>query len=160
MFKILILSTLLFAAREQGAHVHGSAQVTMGFDGNKGKIEMHIPGESLFGFEHEARSKKDKATKEAALKRLEENVGEMIVFSKDLECTFKKEFHEVNQAKDHSDVAAEFSVNCQKPVAGSTVSFHFQKQFSRLKKVKVDVIADTVQKTLQVTKNGEELELK
>lgn len=148
------------AAREQGAHVHGVGQVSLGFDGPKGKIELNIPGEALFGFEHEARSKKDQAAKEAALKKLEQNIGEMIVFNKDLGCVLKKEFHEVNQAKDHSDVVAEFSVNCQKPVIGSTVGFYFQKQFPRLKKVKVDVIADTIQKTLQVSKNGEELELK
>lgn len=160
MFKILLLSTLLLASPQQAAHVHGSAQVSLGFEGNKGKIVLEIPGDSLFGFEHEAKSKKDKAAKEAALTKLDDKISEMIVFNKELECVLKKEFFEVNQSKGHSDVSAEFSVNCQKPVAGSTVSFNFQKHFSRLKKVKVDVIADTVQKSLQVTKNGDELELK
>ena len=160
MFKILLISVFALAAREQGAHVHGAAQVSMGFDGKKGKIEMEIPGDTLFGFEHEARSKKDKAAKEAALQKLEDKISEMIVFEKDLECVVKKEFFEVNQEKSHSDVSVEFSVNCQKPVAGTSITFNFQKHFSRLKKVKVDVIADTVQKSAQVNQNGEGIDLK
>lgn len=160
MFKVLLFSAMVFAAREHGAHVHGAGEVKMGFDGKKGKIEMEVPADTLFGFEHEAKSKKDKQAKEEALKKLEERISEMIVFDPALKCEIKKEIFEVNQEKSHADVNAEFNVNCQAPVAGSTVSFHFQKVFSRLKKVQVDAIADGVQKSAQVLKNGDSLELK
>ncbi len=53
---------------------------------------MEIPADSIFGFEHEAKSKKDKAGKEAALKKLEEKVSEMIVFDTSLKCEIKKKF--------------------------------------------------------------------
>ncbi|WP_295903089.1 ZrgA family zinc uptake protein [uncultured Bdellovibrio sp.] len=160
MLKVLMFSALVFAAREQGAHVHGAGKVSMGFDGKKGKIEMEIPADTLFGFEHEARSKKDKQKKEEALKKLEEKISEMIVFDPALKCEIKKEIFEVNQENNHADVDAEFSVTCQAPMAGSSVSFHFSKVFSRLKKVQVDVIADGVQKSAQVLKNGDSLDLK
>jgi hypothetical protein len=155
-----LISVFALAAREQGAHVHGTAKVDMAFDGKKGKIVMEMPGDTLFGFEHEARSAKDKATKAAALKKLDESIAKMVVLDPDLQCEIKKEFDEVNQEKDHSDIAIEFSVSCQKPVAGTSITFNFKKEFSRLKKVKVDVIVDTVQKSAEVTKNGESLELK
>ncbi len=72
----------------------------------------------------------------------------------------QKEIFEVNQEKNHADVDAEFSVTCQTPVNGSTVSFNFQKVFSRLKKVTVDAIADGVQKSSQVLQNGDSLDFK
>lgn len=160
MFKVLLLSTLVFAAREHGAHEHGAGRVSVGFDGKRGKIEMSIPAEALFGFEHEAKSAKDRQKKEDALKKLEEKISEMISFDAALKCEIKKEIFEVNQAKNHADVEAEFVVSCQEPVVGSTVSFNFQKVFSRFKKIQVDFIADSVQKSVQVLKNGDTLELK
>lgn len=160
MFKVLLLSAMVFAAREHGAHEHGAGRVSIGFDGKKGRIEMEVPAESLFGFEHEAKSKKDKNKKEEALKSLEEKIAEMIVFDPALKCEIKKEIFEVNQSKNHADVDADFTVSCEKAVAESTVSFNFQKVFSRLKKVQVDFITDGVQKSVQVLKNGDSLELK
>lgn len=160
MLKVLLLSALVFAAREQGAHVHGVGQVQMGFDGSKGKIHLEVPAEVIFGFEHEAKSKKDKQKKESALKVLDEKISEMIVFDPTLSCEIKKEIFEVNQKNGHADISAEYSVSCAKSVAGSSLVFNFQKVFSRFKKAQVEVLADGVQKSLQVTKNGERLELK
>lgn len=160
MLKTVLISGLLFAASDHGAHVHGSADVNMAFDGKKGKIEFHVPADSLFGFEHEAKSKKDKATKEAALKNLSEKINDMIVFDSKLSCEVKMEIYEVIQKKNHADVEAEYGVHCQSPVAGSTITFDLQKVFPRLKKVKVNVLADGVQKSLETSKSGDSLELK
>ncbi|NUN05804.1 MAG: DUF2796 domain-containing protein [Bdellovibrio sp.] len=160
MFKVLLISVMVLAARDHGSHEHGAGRVSIGFDGRKGRIEMEIPAETLFGFEHEAKSKKDKQKKEEALKNLEEKITEMIVFDPALKCEVRKDIFEVSQSKNHADVEADFTVSCDKAVAESTVSFHFEKVFSRFKKVQVDFITDGVQKSLQVLKNGDSLELK
>lgn len=161
ILKIILLSIMMMAAAQAaGPHIHGAAQLSLGFDGSKGKIEFRVPGETLFGFEHQAKTKKDRDAKDAALKALNEGISKMIEFNKDLGCEIKMEASQVNQEKDHSDIEVEYSVNCQKPVAGSSITFNFKKGLSRIKKVKVDVIADEVQKSLEVTKNGESLDLK
>ncbi|MGZ3769826.1 MAG: ZrgA family zinc uptake protein [Bdellovibrio sp.] len=160
MLKVFLFSSMVLAAREQGVHVHGLGKVTMAFDGTKGKIEMEIPADSIFGFEYEAKSKKDIQTKQDALKKLEDKISEMIMFNSSLGCKISKDKFEVHQEKNHSDVDAGFSVLCQKSPLGSSVSFNFQKYFPRFKKINVDVIVDTVQKSTEVTKNGETLELK
>ncbi|KYG61574.1 hypothetical protein AZI86_17880 [Bdellovibrio bacteriovorus] len=159
LFSITALSISVYA-QEHKAHVHGAAQVSMGFDGSKGKIEFKAPAETVFGFEHEARSKKDREAKDKGLQALNDNISEMIAFDKELACEIKMEASQVNQEKDHADVEVEYAVTCQKPVAGSTITFNFKKGLSRIKKVKVEVIADEVQKSLEVKKNGESLELK
>lgn len=160
MLKILLLSAIVSAAPEQTAHVHGQGSMDIAFDGNIGKLHLEVPGESLFDFEHQAKSKKDIQKKDAALRKLEEKISEMVVFDPALNCKIAKDIFEVNQETQHSDVDAEFSVNCDKSVLGSSVSFNFQKTFSKFKKIKVNILVDSVQKTTQVTKNGERVELK
>lgn len=160
MLKALLFAVMAMAHSQQGAHVHGVGKASLAFDGKKGKLEMHAPAEAIYGFEHAAKSQKDKQKKEAGLKKLGEQVAEMIVFDPALKCEIKLDMYEVIEKKNHSDVESEFSIVCEKPVAGSTVTFNFQKVFSRLKKVQVDVLADQVQKSLVVQKNGETLELK
>lgn len=145
----------------QKAHVHGLGKVQIAFDGKKGKIQLELPGESLFGFEHEAVTKSDKRKKDQALKTLEEKISEMIVLEESLKCEIKKDIFEVNQAKNHSDVEAEFNVTCEKNLVDSTrLVFYFQKHFPRLKKIQIDVLADSIQKSLEVSKDGDVLELK
>ena len=166
MLKVMLISIAALAltapaqAQERKAHVHGVAQVSMGFDGAKGKVEFKAPAETVFGFEHQARSKKDREAKDKGMQALNDQMAEMIVFDKELGCEIKMEASQMNQEKDHADVEAEYAVTCQKPVAGSTITFNFKKVFSRIKKVKVDVIADEMQKSVEVKKNGESLDLK
>ncbi|MEN0059160.1 MAG: DUF2796 domain-containing protein [Bdellovibrio sp.] len=160
MLKVLLLSAMVFAAKEHGAHVHGAGRASLAFDGKKGKIELHLPAESIFGFEYEARSAQDKKKKEKALSDLETKIAEMIVFPAEMKCEIKKEIFEVNQGKNHADIEAEFNVNCEQPLTEKTIAFHFQKTFPRLKKVQVELLADSVQKSMEVTKNGETLDVK
>lgn len=160
MLKVFLLSMMVFAAREQGSHVHGRGHVSLAFDGAKGKIQLETPAEAIFGFEHEAKTKADKKKKDEALQKLENKISEMIVFESAAKCEIKKEIIEVNLVKGHADINAEFSVVCQQSVAGTSISFYFQKVFSSLKHVQVDVLVDEVQKSMEVKKNGESLGLK
>lgn len=160
MLKVLLFSLMAMAHSEHGAHVHGAGKVSLAFDGKKGKLELHAPAEAIYGFEHAAKSQKDKQKKEAGLKKLGEQMSEMVVLDPALKCEIKLDMYEVIEKKNHSDVESEFSIACEQPVAGSTITFNFQKVFPRLKKVEVEVLADQVQKSLEIKKNGETLELK
>lgn len=160
MFKVLLIAMISGAAPVQTAHVHGEAKVSIAFDGLKGKIEVHAPGESIFGFEHEARSKKDIRAKDKSMAKLEENISEMVKFSADSGCEIKKDIFEVNQMKGHSELTAEFSVACSASPAGSSIVFNFKKSFPGMKKVKVDFLMGELQKSLQVLADGDSLELK
>jgi hypothetical protein len=87
-------------------------------------------------------------------------MSEMVVLDESLRCNIRKEISEVIQGRKHIDVEAEFVIECENPLAGSSIEFNFRKVFPRLKKVKVDLIADDVQKSMETTKNGESVELK
>lgn len=62
-----------FAAerRELGAHQHGHGELNIAIDGNKIALEFEAPGADIAGFEHEAKSEKDKATIKQAIATLE-----------------------------------------------------------------------------------------
>ena len=160
MFKVLLFSMLALAAREEKAHVHGMAKAAMAFEGKTGKIEMSLPSSGIYGFEYIAKSAKDKKAKDAGLQKLEDKVAEMFVFDPSLKCEIKKEAFEVDQRENHSDIDAEFHVNCEKSPVGTTVMINVSKIFPRIKTVQVDVIAEGVQKSQEVKKSGEGIELK
>lgn len=160
MFKILLVSAMALAAREHGAHSHGAGKISIAFDGKRGKIEIHAPTESIYGFEHQAKSAADKKRKEEGMAKLEKQIGDMIAFKADLKCEIKKDIFEIEQEDRHANLDAEFSVTCQEAPAGSTVVFNVQKIFPRFKEAQVEVLVDSVQKSLKVQKNGTELELK
>lgn len=159
MVKVLLFS-LMALAQPQKAHVHGAGKVSLAFDGKSGKLELHAPAEAIYGFEHSAKSAKDKKRKDDGLQKLEEKISEMLILDPALKCEIKKEIFEVIEQKNHSEVEAEFGISCEAPVVGSVLTFNFQKTFPRLKSVQIEVLADQVQKSLEAKKNGVTLELK
>ncbi len=159
MFKVLLFSVLALAAREQGAHAHGVATVDVAFDGKNGKIEFHAPASSIYGFEHEAKSVKDKANKEAGLKKFNDKVNDLFQFAAENKCEVKMDYNEVVQKDNHADVNAIFNVTCATAPTGTAVTFGVQKVFSHVKTVKVTVITGETQKSQEIKKSGEQVEL-
>lgn len=167
IFLVLISLTIsfqAFAAKKHGphnhdAHVHGSGSLSIAFDGPQGKIEFNTPSETLFGFEHEAKTAADKKTVNDALKKFENSLAEMISFKKELNCQFTKDKLEVVfESKKHSNTQAAFTVKCEKSPVGSRVLFNFQKFFPRLKDVDTQIIADQVQKSLKIKSTGDSID--
>lgn len=165
--------------REHGAHQHGAGQLGIAFEGANGKIEFKSPSESIFGFEHEARSEGDKKRQQEGLAKLENKISEIVVFDSSLNCRISKEKIEVvresaaaaasqdakpakkaHKHAEHSETVAMFAVACDKSPVGTEITFNFQKHFPRLKDVDVQVIADAVQKAAEAKKNGVKIQLK
>lgn len=147
--------------REHGAHQHGSAEVSLAFDGAQGKFEFKSPSDSIVGFEHAAKSAQDIKTRDEAFKKFESQIGDMVSFDKSLNCQFKKEKLEMlAESAKHSDTQASFNITCAKSPEGSKVIFNFQKHFPNLKDVDVQVLTEKVQKSIEAKSNGTILELK
>lgn len=160
MFKVLLLSVMALAAREEKAHVHGAVHVALAFEGKNGKIEMNLPSSAVYGFEYVARNAKDKKAKDEGLKKLEDKIGEMLAFDPSLKCEIKKDMFEIDQRENHSDIDAEFRVTCDKSPMGTSVIVNISKVFPRIKSVHVDVVGEGVQKSQEIKKSGESIELK
>lgn len=163
---ILLLSCVSLAHkkhqhREHGAHAHGAGSLGIAFEGANGNIEFKIPGESIIGFEHTAKTDKDKKQRDEALGKLETQISAMLVFDSTLNCKITKEkIAVIAESKKHSDVVASFKVVCDKSPLGTEIYFNFQKQFPKIKALEVQVIADNLQKSIKAKNNNTKLILK
>lgn len=158
---VLVSYTFASEHRQHSAHAHGLGTLGIAFEGSKGNVEFKIPGESIFGFEHEAKSSKDKKQKSDALAKLENKISEMLVFDPALNCKITKNKIEIIAESDkHSNIMAMYSVVCSKSPLGTEIIFNFQKQFPKIKDLDVQVIIDNLQKSIEVKKNDTKLFLK
>lgn len=165
LFLLVGFTTLIAFSKEKtrahGAHAHGAGTLGIAFEGSKGKIDFKIPGESILGFEHKAKSDKDKIRQQEALAKLESKISDMIAFDSALNCVMSKDKIEVvSESARHSEVVAGFSIVCARSPVGSEVTFNFQKQFPKIKELDVAVIADNVQKSIEVKTDNTKLSLK
>lgn len=154
--------------REHAAHAHGAGKLGIAFDNNKGSIDFRIPAESIIGFEHTAKSVKDKKKQLDQLSLLENKISEMLVFEGSLNCKFSKEKIETikdeEESKEahseHSDIQANFSIQCDHSPKGSKLIFSFQKYFPKIKDLDVQILIDDLQKSFEANKSGATLLLK
>lgn len=166
MQLVIIILSLMFSFtgmaehREHAAHVHGSGNLGIAFDGGIGKIDFKIPSESILGFEHSAKSEKDKKTMKEELEKLESKFSEMVVFESSLNCQFSKEKVDVINHGKHSETVANFTVNCSKSPEGTKIVFNFQKFFPRIKDLDVLVLVGSQQRSIEAKQSGTIIELK
>jgi hypothetical protein len=146
--------------RQHGTHVHGAGNLGIAFDGLKGKVDLKITGESIFGFERVAKKDQDKKTVADSLAKLESKISEMLVFDLASKCAITKDKIEVLQNGKHSDVVASYNVLCEKSPLGTEITFNFQTQFPRIKDLDVDVIVDNLQRSVEVKTSDTKLVLK
>jgi hypothetical protein len=182
LIQIAALSSSLLcigAGSKHKAHQHGVAKIDIAIESKEATsatIEIESPAESIYGFEHEAKSDADKAKIEAANTKLGSEILNMIKFDAALGCsaTTTKIDHEIEKQDkktdahkgkekkhhgEHSEVHAEFAVTCQKPIAGTQLSFDFASSFSGLKTVKVQALVGGAQSGVTVKKAGTTLKL-
>lgn len=169
MKKIILITTLFlgtncFAAphREHKAHQHGAAKMAIAFDGLTGKITLELASEGIYGFEYVPKKDADKKKQQDGLKKLEDQISDIVMMAPELKCTIKKEKIEVDQHEGgkHSDIDASFNVQCEKDPLGSTITFNVQKHFPKLKDVDIQILAGDLQKSVEAKTNGFQVELK
>lgn len=144
------------------AHEHGHAKLNLVVEGTKLTAQLEAPSESIYGFEHEAKTDADKKKRDAGGEKLKANFGKMVTVDSAYGCTFTNkslDLHATEKAGEnagktakagekahegsgeHSETHAEFVADCQKPLAGAKVNFAFGKFFPRMKEIKVQVLS-------------------
>ncbi len=160
---LLLISPVTFAAakehRHHEAHVHGSATLNIAFEKLQGKIEFKAAADSILGFEHEAKSEKDKKTVSDISSLFENNINTMVQLDPALGCKISTEKIANQLQGKHSDFIANFNVLCKKEIIGSKMTIDFTR-FKTLKDIDVTLLADTVQKTAEVKSKPITLDVK
>jgi len=137
------------------AHEHGVAQLNLAAEGNSVSIQFESPADEIYGFEHAPKNPVETEKQRAALDLLKSKAGEIIGFDATLGCTFKETTASVvMDGPKHSEVRAEFKVECSKPLNKTKVSVDFSKHFPKIKKIKMQIVSDGKQDAKVLTKPG------
>jgi Protein of unknown function (DUF2796) len=167
-FNILFIVSLFFTAsatfskEHHDAHEHGKADLDIAVDGSKVQMMFHAPAESIYGFEHEAKSKKDIAARTEAQRLIETKTLVLFQFDSTLGCKTKaikvdpwvREEHE-----EHGELHAQLEFQCEKPVAGTKLIVTLTKSFQKLREIAVQYISDKKQTGLTLTSKVNSFEL-
>lgn len=137
------------------AHAHGVADLKLAAEGNAVTIQLESPAEEIYGFEHAPKNSAEKEKQRAALELLKSKAGEMIGFDAALGCTFKEISTKVDgDGPKHSEVLAEFKVECSKPLKKTSVKIDFSKHFPSMKKIRMQIVSEGKQDAMVLTKPG------
>lgn len=177
----LLLAGCGGAVAPEGAHVHGVARLNVALDDARGgTVELIAPAESLYGFEHAATSDADRATQEAALATLRDEIGRLLVLDPALGCRFEAQevdvvyedhAHEDGEADaehadgeesisgTHSEVHAAWALACDADLTDTTARAAFGDAFPGIEELVVTVLSDAGQTSLELAGGNGELDL-
>jgi hypothetical protein len=141
---------------EHKAHVHGSATLSIAMENSKsGSILLESPGESIIGFEHEAKSPSDIKSRDKSLAILKNQGSELFVFPIEKKCVInstKVEIKKENSKNNHSEIEAHFSFSCEKDLSKSSLQVNLGKKFPRIEDLDVQLISDKKQSASELEK--------
>ncbi|MGZ6469111.1 MAG: ZrgA family zinc uptake protein [Bdellovibrionota bacterium] len=160
---LLILAGVLsthhaaWAEANKKAHVHGAAKLTLALESaTQGTIDLDVPADSIYGFEHKATSKQDKEAQEKGLKKLRDNPASLVRMPagctvKTVKVGLEAEEHEEGPKEagehhgEHADVNASYSVACASTLKGAKVTIALFELFPKIKGVSFQVLSPTGQ---------------
>jgi hypothetical protein len=167
--------------RQLGAHEHGRGALNMAIEGARVSLELEAPGADIVGFEHVAKTARQKAAVAQAKKQL---LAPQALFKfpgaagcevadarVDLEGGGEHEHEEAKagsaaakgpeaaQAGDHSNFHAQYAFNCKDPASITVVEFGYFQAFAGAQKLEVNVITAKGQTTFEVTRAKPRIDL-
>lgn len=159
----LLASTKLFAGpHNHEAHEHGVGRLNIAVEGKSIEIELELPGDTAYGFEHPAKSKSDKAAIEKAALSLQDP-SQIFLLEKNASCSFERPkiepWVEEDAGSGHGELHASFTAKCQKDISSSLLEIKLKDRFSRLHELKVQVVSNTTQGAFNLVKGTGKIKL-
>jgi hypothetical protein len=168
--------------RQAGAHEHGRGTLNIALEGGRLSMELEAPGADIVGFEHKAKTQKQKAAIEKAeqqlmtpeaLFQLPAAAGcELETAGVALEGTDHDHGHgakghgdKSKNAKsrhadhEHSVFKAAYTFDCKSPASLTTIGFGYFKTFAGAQKLDVTVITPKQQNRFEVSRASPRIDL-
>lgn len=167
--------------RELGAHEHGRGTLNIAMEGARVTMELEVPGADIVGFEHAAKTKKQKAAVEKARTQLEAPLA-LFVLPAAAGCKVNEakvgleggaDDHDQGKgkpkpAKDagkdehehgHSEFRVQYALECTSPGSLTGIEFAYFKTFAAAQKLEVNVITSKGQSKFMVTRAKPRIDL-
>ena len=190
LFALLLLTaaaaTPAFAAeehRELGVHEHGRGTLNIAVEGNKVTMELEVPGVDLVGFEHAAKTSRDKSAVEKAKTQLMAPLA-LFALPASAACRVTEAKVEVEigehdhdpkgepkaaagaeaekgaaKSEGHSEFRAQYALECATPRNMTAIEFGYFRTFVGAQRLDVNVITPKGQSKFEVTRSNPNLSL-
>ncbi len=152
---LLLGLTLSLPVLAAPAHVHGEARLEISIDGNTLAIHLETPLDGLLGFERGARSAAEKQAVKT-MKRILEQADHLFQMTREAKCTalapqIESPVFDTKPGDGHLDLDADYRWQCAKPSALRGISTRLFGEFPRLKRITVEFVGPTGQKSGRLT---------
>ena len=165
--------------RQLGAHEHGRGTLNMAVEGSRVSLELEAPGADIVGFEHSARTARQKAALKQAKQQL---LAPQSLFkfpsaagcvvaeaSVDIESGEHEHEHEIEKGAEgnkaeaaeegHSNFHGQYAFNCKDPARITAIEFGYFQAFAGAQKLEVNVITPKGQTRFDVTRAKARIDL-
>lgn len=110
---VLVVYGKAYAEGALHAHEHGSIDFEVAVEGKNAEFEISGPAESFIGFEHVAKTAKEKKVLEDAKNLWNNKFFEVVTFDPTYKCqSSNASFEHKIEKGDHSEIAASIKVSC------------------------------------------------
>ena len=130
--------------RELESHEHGHAKMQIAMENNIINIEVDVPGESIVGFEHAAKTDEQKAAVAAAIKQLSD-ADAVFKLPSAAGCKVASADVELHQEGDHNAFEAAYQFTCSNLAAATSLETNLFVLYPSIEEIDVDYIATSGQ---------------
>lgn len=166
--------------RELGAHEHGRGTLNMAVEGTRLSMELEVPGVDIVGFEHAAKTRKQKAAVDEAHKKLSApqtlfklpaSAGCVVRQAsaaveggehRDDRAKNKQEAEKGSaeaEDKEHSEFHAKYTFECKAPANITAIDFDYFRAFPGAQRLDVNLITAKGQTKFEVTRAKPRIDL-
>jgi hypothetical protein len=167
--------------RELGPHVHGRGTLNIAMEGNTVTMELEAPGMDIAGFEHVAKTRRDKAALEKAKGQLAAplaliklpaaagcrvtdakvavEIGEHDHDSKEVAAKDTEGDKAPAKHEGHSEFHAEYTLECASASNITAIEFGYFHTFAGAEKLDVNVITPKGQSKFEATRDKPSISL-
>ena len=173
--------------RQLDAHEHGHGELSIAIDGNKVVMELESPGADIVGFEHKAKTKKQR-TALANAKKMLRKISNVVTLPEAAGCALTKakvEFHvegddhghkkhghkhkhkhshgkhkkAEKKEETHAEFHAEYALTCKSTAKLTELAFPYFKNFKGAEELEVSIAGPKSQKKFEVERDDTSLSL-
>lgn len=133
----------IFAAKNLGAHVHGSVGLDIAVEGNQILVMFNGPSESFLGFEYKPKTKEEKKKLEDLKVSLDKNLLKIIGTQQLGNCSQKIEkIEQFFQGEKHSEIRLEAYIKCKTDVKGKSLEVKLSQYYPNIRNIHIQLIRE------------------
>jgi hypothetical protein len=168
--KLFFLITLAFCiatrtfavGKGHAAHEHGIGKLNIAIEGVKIRLELELPGDTAYGFEHPAQSDEDKKAIEKAKTNLSQ-ASKLFQTDSKFKCVFSvSKIDPSVEDEDHDghrELHATYAAVCSTTPVEGILKFHFDTALPRLHELRIQLIGDTTQTSVELVRGAGQIKL-